>query len=309
MPRKQIEIDDLIYSIVGLEVEPLVELLKGKKNVSEFKLAEKLNITVNQVRNMLYKLYDHNLVSFIRKKDKRKGWYIYYWTLNDHNIKYALISFKRKQLNNFIHRVKKESFGTFFVCPNQCLRLPIEKAMEQDYRCDECGSLMIQQDNKRTIENLKKRIEELKKDIAEFEEEQRIVKEKVLAKLERERKLEEKKAAELAAKEAKKLELKKKREARKKELEKKRAEAAKKRSTKKKPVKKKVTKKKTSTKKKLVKKKKPVKKKVTKKKTSTKKKPVKKKVTKKKTSTKKKSLLKKKSLVKKLVKKISKKRR
>ncbi|MFH1455721.1 MAG: hypothetical protein ABIF40_02110 [archaeon] len=296
MAKKKLEIDELIYSIVGPDVEPLVELLIGKQNISEFKLAEKLNITVNQVRNMLYKLYDHNLVTFIRRKDKKKGWYIYYWTLNDKNIKYALVAFKKKQLENFKSRVNNESAGTFFVCPNRCLRLSIEKAMEQDFRCDECGSLMVQQDNKRTLENLKQRIIELEKDVEAFEEGQREIKMKVLAKIEREKKLEEKLEAELEAKVAAKLELKKKREVRKKELEKKRAEVAKKKMVlktvvKKKPVKKNVVKKK------------PVKK------TVVKKEPVKKTVVKKESSSTLAKRPKKKSLMKKFVRKITKKRR
>ena len=83
---------DLVIEIAGPEVVALVELLYGKENVSEFKLADKLELTVNQARNMLYKLHSHNLVSFIRKKDKRKGWYIYYWTLDLRRMLVFLVS-------------------------------------------------------------------------------------------------------------------------------------------------------------------------------------------------------------------------
>ena len=67
------EIDDLVVNFAGEDVLPLVTLLKGKENVSEFVIADRLNVTVNQVRNMLYRLHKSNLVTFTRKKDKKKA--------------------------------------------------------------------------------------------------------------------------------------------------------------------------------------------------------------------------------------------
>jgi transcription initiation factor TFIIE subunit alpha len=63
---------DVIVEVAGKDVLPLVKALKNKKNVSEFKLADAIKQEINLTRNMLYRLYDHNLVSFIRKKDKKK---------------------------------------------------------------------------------------------------------------------------------------------------------------------------------------------------------------------------------------------
>ena len=71
-----------ISSVAGEDVLPLVERLRGRQNVSEFILADEVQHEINAVRNMLYRLYHANLVTFTRKKDKQKGWYIYYWTFN-----------------------------------------------------------------------------------------------------------------------------------------------------------------------------------------------------------------------------------
>ena len=78
--------ETVVGDVVGADVISLVRSLKNKKNVSEFKIAETLKQEVNITRNMLYRLYDANLVTFIRKKDKVKGWYIYYWTFNPKHI-------------------------------------------------------------------------------------------------------------------------------------------------------------------------------------------------------------------------------
>lgn len=163
------QVDELISNLAGDDVPPLISILKNKKNISEFKLAEDLNITVNQIRNMLYRLHKHNLVSFIRKKDKKKGWYIYYWTLDLKNTKGALQSFKRDQLEDFRGRLEKEETGVFYVCPNKCRRYHLEQAMEVDFRCQECGELVREQDNARTIVNLKERINELEVEVANVE--------------------------------------------------------------------------------------------------------------------------------------------
>ena len=60
VPDKVIE--SIILEIGNLNLLPLVNILKDKDNVSEFKLAEKLNTTVNIVRNILYRLQEYNLV-------------------------------------------------------------------------------------------------------------------------------------------------------------------------------------------------------------------------------------------------------
>jgi len=217
-------IEEILSNIVGDDLPPLLNLLKDKKNVSEFKLAEQLNISVNQVRNMLYRLYKHNLVSFVRRKDKKKGWYIYYWTLNMPEVKRAVQEFKHKQLDEFRKRLARETEGTFFVCPNRCMRMKQEAAMECEFRCQECGELMFMQDNSRTIENIKNRINELEE--------------------------------ELKASEREIDELRKRKRAPKKKTSKKKGKAAKKKTAKKKTVKKKTAKKAAAKKPKAVKKKK-----------------------------------------------------
>jgi len=74
---------DVVSHIAGPNSVDIVDLLYGKENVNEFLIAKKLDVTINQARNVLYKLAEEGLVSFIRKKDKKNGgWYTYFWTLN-----------------------------------------------------------------------------------------------------------------------------------------------------------------------------------------------------------------------------------
>lgn len=158
-------IEGVVIEVAGEDVVPLVKALKNKKNISEFKLAENISREVNETRNMLYRLYDANLVSFIRKKDKKKGWYIYYWTFNSKRVKYLFNDLKRKKIKNLKSRIEREEANNFFSCQNECMRLDFEQAIDFNYKCPECGSLMYEEDNKGKIDNIKKEITQLEKEV------------------------------------------------------------------------------------------------------------------------------------------------
>jgi transcription initiation factor TFIIE subunit alpha len=158
-------IEAVVSEVAGEDVIPLVKALKNKKNVSEFKLAEDIKHEINITRNMLYRLHNANLVSFIRKKDKQKGWYIYYWTFNPKMVKYLASNLKEKRLEKLKERIKREKSGDFFTCENQCVRLDFEQSTEFQFKCPECGELLNQEDNREKIKELEKEIKRLEKEL------------------------------------------------------------------------------------------------------------------------------------------------
>ena len=165
MKRNTQEIDTIVSQVAGEDVLPLVKSLKNKKNVSEFKIAESIKQEINLTRNMLYRLYDYNLVSFIRKKDKKKGWYIYYWTFNAHKIKDVIKNIKKKKLDNLKERLTRENSSQFYICENKCIRLDFEQATDFEFKCPECGKLLNLEDNEKKKQELHKEIENLKKEL------------------------------------------------------------------------------------------------------------------------------------------------
>jgi len=158
-------IEEVISEVAGEDVIPLVKALKNKKNVSEFSLAEKIGEEINITRNMLYRLYHANLVSFIRRKDKKKGWYIYYWTFNMKRIKFLIVDIKKNKLEKLKERMKRETDSNFFICDNKCMRVEFEQAVDFEFKCPECGELMEQQDNASKIGELTKDIKKLESDL------------------------------------------------------------------------------------------------------------------------------------------------
>ncbi len=160
--------EQVISELAGEDVLALVKRMGARKNISEFKLASDIRVEINRTRNMLYRLYNINLVSFIRKKDKTKGWYIYYWTFNRDRVKELIKTTKKKRLDQFKERLKREKESQFFGCSSKCIRLDFEQATDFQYKCPECGELLQQEDNKEKIQKLEKEIEILEKEVKQF---------------------------------------------------------------------------------------------------------------------------------------------
>jgi len=158
-------LEEVIIEVAGEDVLVLVKALKNKKNVSEFKLAEKIGQEVNATRNMLYRLYKANLVSFIRKKDKVKGWYIYYWTFKTKNIKHLASEIKKKRAAQLKERLDREKEGQFYICPQKCMRLNFDQAVDFQFKCPECGGLMELDNNEEKIREIEKEIKEIEKEL------------------------------------------------------------------------------------------------------------------------------------------------
>ncbi len=161
MQAKKETLENVVTELVAPDAVPLVMYLRGKKRISEFIIAEELELEIHKTRFLLYKLLEHNIVSFIRKKDKIKGWYICYWDLNESMIGYLEKKIKKDKVKKLKIRLNREQHNDFFLCKNACARMDFDQAIESHFKCPECGEIMHHQDNSRTIEFLKNRIEEL----------------------------------------------------------------------------------------------------------------------------------------------------
>jgi transcription initiation factor TFIIE subunit alpha len=162
-------IEDVIKELVNEEAIPIVLYLIGRTKVSEFVIAQDLDLEIHKARNLLYRLLEHNVLYFHRKKDKIKGWYICYWDFNEKIIPFLLEKIKTQKLQKLKERLEKESSSTFYMCKNACTRMDFEKSMEFNFKCPECGELMDEQNNARTVEFLKERISELDKDLKAYD--------------------------------------------------------------------------------------------------------------------------------------------
>ncbi len=178
MRLTQKKIEEILLGIIGTEGLPLVRQLYGRENISEFELATRTKKDIKLIRRMLYTLYNHNVIGFIRKKDKQKGWYIYYWTILPENAKFAYFKKKKIQLEQLRQQLEAEKKELFFACPGRCVRLNFDQAMEFEFHCPECGQLTAPDSGEDKIAGLKKTVAELEQELAEAQEEKKALRRK-----------------------------------------------------------------------------------------------------------------------------------
>lgn len=155
----------VIEELVGKQSVEIIDLLAGKKDVNEFIIAKNLNLTINQTRNILYKLSDFGLVSFNRKKDKKKGWYIYFWTLNSFQALDLLEENLIKKMNVLEGNLKNRRQGRHYVCNTCSIEVNEETALLNGFICPECEEVYQLSDDSAVIQDLEKKIFKLKKEI------------------------------------------------------------------------------------------------------------------------------------------------
>jgi len=166
----------IVASVAGSSASGIVDFLHKKKNVNEFLIAKKLKLTINQTRNILYKLADEGLVSFVRKKDNRKGgWYTYFWTLNSGK---SLLKFREhlaKAAENLQQQLQQRKASRYFYCPNCDLEFTEENALIHDYTCPECGSVLQAKNMQDEIIRIEKEINKHNSLLEEVDKEVQVI--------------------------------------------------------------------------------------------------------------------------------------
>jgi len=150
------------------EAVKLIEILKNSNDITDDEIANKTGIRLNNVRKILYKLYDHSLVSLRRTRDPKTGWFIFHWKLQPDQLEGFILSQKRRVLEKLNIRLNYEKNHDFYYCYTPgCKRVPFEEAVEIVFRCPTCGKSLAHYDNNRIVQMLTGKIEQLRKELGE----------------------------------------------------------------------------------------------------------------------------------------------
>ena len=151
-------LEALIEELASPGAGKIVKILFNKKDVNEFLIAKKMTLTINQVRNILYKLSAEGLVSFIRKKDKKKGWYIYFWTLNTEKCLVMLEHDLMKRIEKLNEKLKARELKNYYFCKSCGVEVGEETALEHNFSCEECAEIYTLADKEKPLREIKARI-------------------------------------------------------------------------------------------------------------------------------------------------------
>ncbi len=155
----------VIQQILGGEsiVLDIVRELEIEKELTDEQIAARLGIRLNDIRRILYQMYESRLADCRRVRDEKTGWYVFYWHMVPERISNAINKKKKAVLNILKIRLGYEESHIFFHCDNaKCTRMTWEDAMESGFKCPHCNAQLTSEDSKeKIIDFLKKQIKTL----------------------------------------------------------------------------------------------------------------------------------------------------
>lgn len=150
----------------GEEAVKVVDALKTLKEATDDQISTETGVRLNNVRKILYKLYDYALVTSRRFRDPETGWFIFRWRIQPEMLEGYVQNQKRRILEKLETRLEYEKNNDFYYCFNpKCRRLTFEKAMELIFRCPICEKPLQHFDNSKIIKVLEEKVETLKREL------------------------------------------------------------------------------------------------------------------------------------------------
>jgi len=163
--------DETIMKVAGLlgeEAVKIIEILKGVEETTDEEIAAKTMIRLNDVRRILYKLYERSLISLRQTRDRNTGWFIFHWRLQPDQFEGFILNQKRRVLEKLGVRLEYEKNHDFYYCYTPgCRRSPFEEAVELVFRCPTCNKPLRHFENDLIIKTLTEKVEQLRKELSE----------------------------------------------------------------------------------------------------------------------------------------------
>ena len=140
-------------------------LLKAADATDE-EIASSTGLRINMVRQVLYDLFGKSLITGIRVKDERKGWFVYRWRSRRDEVENFIENQKKKISERLQKRLDYENSSEFYHCGNNdCPRVTFENALEQFFKCPSCGRVVNLKKNDKSKKAYTKKIDVIKKEM------------------------------------------------------------------------------------------------------------------------------------------------
>ena len=91
-------VDQIALILGGEEGVMIIDAIRSVDEITVDEIAEQTEIQINEVRKILYRFYNHSLVTSRRFRDKETGWFIFQWRLQQELIEAFLNGMKAKIL-------------------------------------------------------------------------------------------------------------------------------------------------------------------------------------------------------------------
>ena len=146
----------------------IIDVLREVGETTDDEIASRTGMRLNFVRKILYKLYDHSLVTLRRTRDQNTGWFIFHWRLQPDQLEGFIQNQKRRVLEKLETRLDYEKNHDFYYCyTSGCRRIAFKDAMELVFQCPTCKKPLMHFDNGQIIKALTNKVKQLRKELSE----------------------------------------------------------------------------------------------------------------------------------------------
>ena len=152
--------------IGGDEYLKVARSLLKSEDATDEEIASSTGLRINMVRRVLYDLFGKALITGIRVKDEKKGWFVYRWRSRRDEVENFIEGQKRKITDRLQQRLDYESSSDFYHCGNEdCPRITFEDALEGFFKCPNCSRVLNLKKNDKAKKAFASKIDHIKNDM------------------------------------------------------------------------------------------------------------------------------------------------
>src|SRR6187200_3172541 len=105
--------------ICGEEYQKVAQALLNTQNDTDEEIAGATGMRINVIRKVLYDMFGKALITGIRVKDEKKGWFVYRWRAKGDQVDNFIDNQKKKILDRLQKRLEYEESSEFYHCGNK----------------------------------------------------------------------------------------------------------------------------------------------------------------------------------------------
>ncbi len=135
--------------------------------VAEETIGRTLGLKSNEARKILQVLSEEAFITY--KKIRTPERTIHGWSVNYEQLDSILAARLRKTLEKLRLRLEYEEKETLYICPREGIKYTLDEAIEYDYICPRCGSLLEEYDKSAAVEFLRNEIRRIEEALRKIE--------------------------------------------------------------------------------------------------------------------------------------------
>lgn len=162
----KIEYEDSFVKIAGVlggeEYIRVARALLNSENATDEEIASATGLKINTVRKTLYDLFGKSLITGVRVRDLKRGWFVYRWRAQRDQVDGFIDTQKRKALDRLQKRLDFEESHEFYSCGKpECQKYTFEQSIEIFFKCPDCQETLNLIDNSHLKEAFKWKLQQM----------------------------------------------------------------------------------------------------------------------------------------------------